>query len=159
MNNKERIVWILVTIIFLFLYLNERQEVDQIFEWVNKQNEQLIELDSILAEVGRYTISDSLAYESYDWIYDSEIRTLNDRGLTNPVVQLKEDLVNRDDLIPFEGVLGGTMRIYSMDQIRILPGRYAFAVFEDGHIQGFLILQYEVKDEQISWNIIESSLF
>lgn len=159
MNNIERIVWIIATILILFLYLNERQEVGQINEWVQKQNEQLLELDSVLTDIGSNTISDSLAHGSEDWVFDSEIRYLIDNGLTNPIIQLKEDLVNRDDLIPVDGVLGGTMRVYSTDQIRILPGRYVFAVFEDGHIQGNLILQYEVKDGQISWKIIESSLF
>lgn len=159
MNNFERTIWIIAIMLLLFLYLNERQEVEQINEWVQKQNEQLVELDSVLTNLSSPSISDSLANGSQDWVFDSEIRYLTDNGLSNPLIQLKEDLVNRDDLIPVEGVLGGTMRVYSTDQIRILPGRYVFAVFEDGHIQGNLILQYEVKDGQISWKIIESSLF
>lgn len=159
MNNIERIIWVVALIFVLFLYLNERQEVEQINKWVQKQNEQLLELDSVLSDLQSNSYSDSLANESNDWIFDSEIRYLTDNGLSNPVFQLKDDLVNRDDLIPVEGIMGGTMRIYSTDQIRILPGRYVFAVFEDGHKQGNIILQYEVKDGQISWKIIESSLF
>lgn len=159
MSNIERIIWIVATVIVLILYLNERQEVEQINNWVQRQNEQLLALDSVLTDLANNTITDSFENESPDWMFDSEIRYLIESGLSNPISQLKEDLVNRDDLIPVEGILGGTMRIYSTDQIRILPGRYVFAVFEDGHIQGNLILQYEVKDGQISWKIIESSLF
>ncbi len=159
MNSNERIVWIIATAVILFLYLNERQEVKQINNWVDKQNEQLLKIDSLLSTVLDDSLSTVSLPDSEDWIFDSEIRYLIENGLTNPVNQLKEDLTARDDLIPVEGVLGGTMRIYSTDQIRILPGRYVFAVFEDGHIQGNLILQYDVKDGQISWKIIESSLF
>lgn len=159
MKTIERIIWISLTSLILIFYLNERQEVNQINEWIDKQNEQLLELDSLLTDLRNDTTSNSLVLDSDDWIFDSEIRRLVENGLSNPISQLKEDLVNRNNLIPVEGVLGGTMRIYSTDQIRILPGRYVYAVFEDGHIQGNLILQYEVKDGQISWKIIESSLF
>lgn len=159
MKNLERVVWIVFVIIATALYLNERQELIQVNSWVDKQNEQLLKLDSVLSNIDIEVNSNSIVQDKHDWIFESELRYLTENGLNNPVQQLKEDLTNRDDLIPVEGVLGGTMRIYSTDQIRILPGRYVFAVFEDGHVQGNLILQYEVKNGQISWEIIESSVF
>lgn len=159
MKNRERVVWIFFVLLLTALYLNERQELSQVNSWVDKQNEQLLKLDSVLSNIDIEVNSNSIVQDKHDWIFESELRYLTENGLNNPVQQLKEDLTNRDDLIPVEGVLGGTMRIYSTDQIRILPGRYVFAVFEDGHVQGNLILQYEVKNGQISWEIIESSVF
>ena len=159
MKNRERVVWIACVLLATVLYLNARQELIQVNSWVDKQNEQLLKLDSLLNDIDINVNSNSIIQDKYDWIFDSELRYLTENGLNNPVQQLKVDLTNRDDLIPVEGVLGGTMRIYSTDQIRILPGRFVFAVFEDGHVQGNLILQYEVKNGQISWEIIESSVF
>jgi hypothetical protein len=159
MNNYERIIWILFSALLILLYLNERQEVNDINEWVSKQNEELVKLDSLISSVENNSNTDLIANTHSDWVFDSELRYLEEQGLTNPIAQLKEDLTKRDDLIPSEGVLGGTMRVYSTDQIRILPGRYVYAVFEDGHNQGSIILQYEVKDGQINWEIVESSLF
>lgn len=73
--------------------------------------------------------------------------------------RLKSDLMNREDLIPFEGRLGGTMDFYTPEAIRILSDRWVYAQFDDGHVQGGMLLEYSVgADGEISWRVIEARL-
>jgi hypothetical protein len=159
MKKYERLLWLFVLILIGFLYLNERQEVESIESWVIQQNEQLRLLDSLLINSEPDSSINLLASRSSDWLFAFEIQLLNDLGLSDPINDLKSDLMSNPSLIPYEGVLGGTIRVYTKDHIRLLPGRYVYAIFEDGHIQGAMILQYEVKDGSIRWEIIESRLF
>jgi uncharacterized coiled-coil protein SlyX len=70
---------------------------------------------------------------------------------------LKNDLKQRQDLIPYEGVLGGTMGFYDENQIRILNHRWVYAHFEDGHIGGEILLKYNIsEDGNIKWEVIDS---
>lgn len=73
-----------------------------------------------------------------------EIAMLKNDGLEDPLRQLRESLTARSDLIPYPGVLGGTMAFHD-DGIVLLSRPYAFATFEDGHEQGSMLLSYSVK--------------
>ncbi|HOV68789.1 MAG TPA: hypothetical protein PLZ84_00520 [Clostridia bacterium] len=77
-------------------------------------------------------------------------------GIT--VAQLKKDLLTHTELIPFEGVLGGTP-IYFGDTFRCLPGHHVFIYAEDGHICADMILSYEInKDKSINWKLVAYNL-
>ena len=63
------------------------------------------------------------------------------------------------ELIPYEGVLGGQMGFYDENGIQILDSRWVLADFEDGHIAGRMLLEYQVSNEgQISWKVLNSYL-
>ncbi|MFI5372954.1 MAG: hypothetical protein ACHQ52_15470, partial [Candidatus Eisenbacteria bacterium] len=70
---------------------------------------------------------------------------------------LKVDLMKHPELIPYPGVEGGTMGFYSADWIRILGGRWVFARFEDGHIGGTMLLEYQVRNGHITWKRIAAA--
>jgi len=68
------------------------------------------------------------------------------------------DLMKHPKLIPYDGVLGGTMGFYDPEGIHMLSGRWVFAGFDDGHINGYMLLSYSIKDGKISWEVIDSYL-
>jgi len=73
--------------------------------------------------------------------------------------RLKRDLMDREDLIPFEGRLGGTMDFYTADAIEVLSDSWVYAQFDDGHVQGGMLLEYSVgADGEINWRVIEARL-
>ena len=75
-------------------------------------------------------------------------------GLQDPVRDLTADLEKHNELIPYPGVLGGTMRF---TQVRVLSSKYALAAFEDGHVSGEAVLEYAVlPGGKISWKIVGS---
>lgn len=73
--------------------------------------------------------------------------------------RLKGDLMDREELIPFEGQLGGTMDFYDPDSIYILSDRWVYAEFTDGHVQGGMLLEYTLEPGgEVSWQVLEARL-
>jgi hypothetical protein len=88
-----------------------------------------------------------------------EIEGLQQKGLENPVADLVADLQNHPQLIPHKGVLGGTMAFGFAEKIYVLTEKYVLAYFEDGHIAGWMLLEYGVsKGGAIYWRVIDSYL-
>ncbi|HAC16544.1 MAG TPA: hypothetical protein DCE78_11460 [Bacteroidetes bacterium] len=161
MKLTERLIWLFAVLISLVFYFTAHQEVKNVESWIEQQNNELTLLDNALDSLVNDADSISLGSSALttDHLYDSDIRTLKNRGLDDPIRQIKQDLMEKSELISFDGILGGTMRIYQEEQIILLPGFYAMAVFEDGHIQGGMLLEYEVNMGEIKWTVIKTKLF
>ncbi|HHV64455.1 MAG TPA: DUF4362 domain-containing protein [Peptococcaceae bacterium] len=69
--------------------------------------------------------------------------------------EIINDLMQHPELIPYEGVLGGTMGFYDPESILVLSDRWVFAGFDDGHINGYMLLSYRISDGKISWEVID----
>jgi hypothetical protein len=83
---------------------------------------------------------------------DLKIDSIND-----PISYLKKDLIKRNDLIPYTGVLGGTMGFYDENSIHVLNYKWIYAYFEDGHIGGEMLLEYNIlEDGKINWKVIDA---
>lgn len=113
---------------------------------------QLDDLQAKLEEAGK-------KLENMTIIQSSEIEKLKQQGLTDPVKDLKTDLMKRGDLIPYKGTLGGTMNFYGEDDIFILSSKWVVANFEDGHTNGIMLLRYTVRDGKIHWRVMDSFLY
>jgi hypothetical protein len=88
-----------------------------------------------------------------------EKRELEAAGLTDPVNQLRSDLAAHSKMIPFPGVVGGTMGFYDREGIVLLPGRYVYAPADDGHIMAHTVLRYDVKPGgKIEWKLLDAHL-
>ena len=91
-------------------------------------------------------------------LWDHEIQRLREKGLEDPVNNLRDDLMSHPELIPYEGVLGGTMGFFR-SRIALLSLRWVYAEFEDGHIGGRCLLEYDVAPGgKITWSVIEAEL-
>lgn len=72
--------------------------------------------------------------------------------IENPEAFISEALKSDPELIPEEGVLGGTMQFIGTE---ILNERFIWAEFEDGHINGQAIYQYRLsKDGRPQFKLI-----
>ncbi len=88
-----------------------------------------------------------------------ETDELERKGLKDPVTEIKSDLMNHTELIPYPGTMGGTMRFTGPASIILLSGGYAHARFEDGHLGGECLLEFTVKpDATIQWKRIAARL-
>jgi hypothetical protein len=86
-----------------------------------------------------------------------DINEMRERGLRNPVQDIISDLQEHRDLIPYKGVLGGEMGFFDKNKIWVLTNKWVLAYFEDGHIGGYLLLEFLVHDNgRITWNRIAS---
>ena len=87
---------------------------------------------------------------------DVEIEELRSRGFADPARQLRDSLQTHPELIPYDGVHGGTM---SFNDIVLLQQSFAFAGFDDGHINGYMLLEYTILDSsRVSWKRLWSRL-
>ncbi len=81
------------------------------------------------------------------------------RGLKDPLKEIVADLQNHPELIPYKGIQGGRMGFYFADMIWVLNKKWVLAYFEDGHIGGWMLLEFKVSQGgKISWRVLESYL-
>lgn len=69
-----------------------------------------------------------------------------------------KDLELHPELIPYEGVLGGTMHWWHGESY-LLNEKWVYGYFEDGHINGYALLEYKINDDKtITWVVLDSYL-
>lgn len=176
----ERVIWIIICLALAaaLVYVVNRQQVPQSVDAAGYAAElgrleaKIDSLRSVLDEMqhalqpGDYDAAadtDDLSAEpatraGTGVLMQYEIRQFQSLGLENPEEDILMDLYNNPQLIPHEGVLGGTMRFHSMDDLKLINGSWAYARYEDGHITGEMLLEYQVgRNGTITWNIIRAT--
>lgn len=134
----ERIAWVLLTGLLIWLWNTSNREVASLTHLLE---EQYMRLERQTAHLDSLSKLPTVSQDSTD-------------------VSLKRDLMSRPDVITVPGILGGTMRIFAQDHIRILNDSWVYAEFEDGHIQGAGLFQYSHnQDGRVTWKLIESRVF
>ncbi len=68
---------------------------------------------------------------------------------------LRSSLLSRQDLIPWEGVLGGTMAIPGPESIWFLAPAWALVYVEDGHIAGYLLFRFQIRGDRVTWTLVD----
>lgn len=145
-------------LIYLVLSLDDERKVSELEEQVSELNDLnascLKHNDSLAMVVQELRIKNALP----PFLDKSQIEELQKRGLNDPVKEIRDDLVENPDLISRSSVLGGRMDFYFRDGIHILNDRWVFAYFEDGHIEGALLLKYTLDEEgKIYWEVLDET--
>lgn len=97
-------------------------------------------------------LKDSLGY----WkVYSKPQVELTEKGIENPAMFITNNLLSNQSIIPFKGVLGGNMMI---QRVSLLGDHWAIASFEDGHIGGYMLLSFSVKDTTVKWKLLDVNL-
>lgn len=83
---------------------------------------------------------------------DSDRREL-DLG-ANPERRILQELGKHPELIPQDAVLGGTMQFVLQESV-VLNRHWVLAVFEDGHVRGQALFEYQIDEEaKFTWKIL-----
>jgi hypothetical protein len=99
----------------------------------------------------------SQSTESKNLIDDFQLKKLEKKGLKDPINDLRNDLIQHPELIPYKGVLGGTVGFgEDPDSIIILNEKWILAVFSDGHFEGVMLLEFNILNNKIMWKVIDS---
>ncbi len=73
---------------------------------------------------------------------------------------IKDDLINRATILDIKGVKGGKIAFNNPDKINILSEKWVMAYFDDGHIDGLVLLEYKIESSgKISWRVIDVYLY
>lgn len=116
-------------------------------------------IDSLLFETDLLQDSIRKLHQSWDdsgnrWFNKFEMQNLQAKGLKLSEDEIIKDLYNFKEIIPHQGILGGTTYF---EQIELVGDRYAITTFSDGHFMGYGIFQYSVKDStHLIWKHIHS---
>lgn len=81
---------------------------------------------------------------------------LQSKGFKGDPKAIVSDLTKHSELIPYEGILGGTMGFYDENAIYILTDQWVLASFSDGHTGGYMLLKYDWNDGKFSWKVMDS---
>ncbi len=152
------IIPLIIAIIFFILFIQTNDELYQyeikyqkFVESYNKEKAGLIEQNNNLKRLLQIRKDDMPNNISLE---DLDIERLREKGLSSPVQNILMDLKNHKELIPYEGILGGTMRFYDKE-CWVLNNKWVFAYFEDGHYGGYMLLEYNVAENgKINWKRI-----
>jgi len=157
-SHRERFFWICFTIaltvltfVLLLKNINYKSELT-----VVQQREKMLvtEIEGLKNSLQE---SEKLV-KSQPKLYSWEIERLKKKELQDPIKDIISDLMKHKKLIPYKGVLGGTMGFHHERNIHILTSKWVFASFDDGHIGGNMLLEYQVDEGKISWRVIDSYL-
>ncbi len=76
--------------------------------------------------------------------------------IQDPKKHITEALKQQKDLIPLDPVLGGTMEFR---QVQVITENWVLAVYDDGHVQGKSIFEYELQENnKITFKEVASRL-
>jgi len=163
-KSKERIIGIgllvvilAIALIIVLRYQSELNNLEQKKTSLSNDNTQLQQQNSDYATQIVELKSQIKKFEAgnYD---ETTMLGLQRKGFTGQLKDIVADLKMHPELIPYKGILGGTVGFYSDNDIHILVNRWVVAYFEDGHISGHMLLRYEINSGSISWEVIDSYL-
>lgn len=167
-KQRERIIWIILLLVIIAgsaLVIAKFQttltEVNQTVKdleeekitWTQREADLTTEILNLKARVVKQT-EEINKHPGADPTIAIELER---KGLNGGPDQVVADLLKHNELIPYEGVLGGKMAFFK-DNTYVISDKWVLAYFEDGHMNGNMLLGYSVKSGIISWKVIDSYL-
>lgn len=164
MKNTERIFWLgslavilAVSLFVVIQYQTKLSNTEQLRISLSNDNtllrqkhgEYATQVAELKGEIEKFKLA------NYD---KTTILGLQRKGFTGQLKDIVDDLKMHTELIPYKGILGGTMGFYGDNDIHVLTNRWVFAYFQDGHISGYMLLRYDINNGSISWKVIDSYL-
>ncbi len=158
-SKRPGIFWLVIVMVFFIVSIILIGKVirlnSQLEQFQEAQSTLVMRVDSLRALTQTAVRSEG---DIPTLLTSFDIAQMQRRGLEDPVKAIRGDLQNSSDLIEQEGVLGGTMQFYE-DRIYVLTNRWVLAYFDDGHIAGYMWLEYSVNAEgEIAWQVKDSYL-
>lgn len=100
------------------------------------------------------TLKELRSTENYWFANEHEGTAFIEKGINDPKISIEKALREKPDLIPFEAVLGGTMRF---GNIKILSDKWVIADYDDGHVTGKSIYRYQLTpNKTFAFELVDS---
>lgn len=151
-------VVIALLLLYLVFSLGEEDKISALDNRVAEQ-ERLIAIyaqrnDSLAVLLQEISVTGAVP----PFLDQEQLKNLVAKGLSDPVRDIRQDLVKSSAIINMEAVHGGNMGFYFHDGIHILNEKWVFAYFEDGHIAGAMLLKYEInEDGSLRWEVLDET--
>jgi hypothetical protein len=166
--KRERIVWFILLLVIIagsFLVVSKFQTtltvvnktVKELEEEKTSLKEREVNLTIEISDLNAKLVKQTEDIKKPPGIDPAVVIELERKGLTGGPDEVVADLLKHTELIPYEGVLGGKMAFFKANTY-VISDKWVLAYFEDGHINGNMLLSYSVKNGNISWKVIDSYL-
>ncbi len=153
---KEK--WILFLALIVLLLSAASGVIFWRYTRVLEQNALMNEkLDLALKELDRARSAGKAVLET-DPLPVPDWEKMKSGSLPDPRSHTLESLLVREDLIPWKGIHGGTMKIYDPSLVWFIGPRWCLAWVEDGHIGGYMLLRFDPGTEKPQWRLLDSEL-
>lgn len=120
--------------------------------YIEKQDMQLKILENQIAQIEQTKARQD---QSQQGIKDDKLWFWESLDYPQSPEALIGSLKGQNELIPFEGVLGGTP-FFVLENAQILDQTYVYVPIEDGHVMGGMILKYVfLSDSKIEWTVVD----
>jgi len=149
----ERLAWLgfmLFFVVVLAIYIARGIGLERD---VTQTNRELLEAQIRLAQYTQHEVPRPV----HLGLTNAQVQAMQRRGIARPEPQLRDSLMAQPQLIPHEPVLGGQMH-FLPEGIHVLNDRWVLATFEDGHVRGHMLLEYEVLHGNVTWQAVDSYL-
>lgn len=153
LKTSERLVWLgfmLFFVIVLAIYIARGAGLEQDLAQANRD---LLQAQMELSEYTRHEVPRPVELG----LTNAHIQDLQRRGMARPQERLRDDLVDRPELIPHEPA-GDRALEFRPDGVHVLNHRWALAHFEGETLHGQMLLAYEVVHGNVHWEVLESTL-
>ncbi|MGC9371930.1 MAG: hypothetical protein ACP5DY_01270 [Thermovirgaceae bacterium] len=122
----------------------------------------LSEIRSLEAEIDDHVLREKLLEEKNERCREAvppgpDWKERITESISDPRDHVLDDLLSRRDLVPWEGVLGGTMKIHRGQDVWFFGPSWCLAYAEDGHIGGYMLLSYEIEETKVEWKLLEAA--
>jgi hypothetical protein len=166
--KRERIVWFILLLVIIagsFLVVSKFQTtltvvnktVKELEEEKTLLKEREVNLTIEISDLNAKLVKQTEDIKKLPGVDPAVVIELERKGLTGGPDEVVADLLKHTELIPYEGVLGGKMAFFKANTY-VISDKWVLAYFEDGHINGNMLLSYSVKNGNISWKVIDSYL-
>lgn len=131
-----------------------RQELREDLQRAVAENVHLKEQARQIQQRNESLEKESMAWKQQERLIPSlepfTLDAIKGAGITDPELLL-ESLRQNPGVIPEGAVLGGTMQF---TRIGIIDSHWVYGAYEDGHIAGAAVFQWEIQDSRINWTPI-----
>ena len=167
MRSKSWLRWVgvvgfvvlLASLLAVYQYYDKLEDLNAQNAFLLEENEELKEKNADYSATINQLKQDLLAStttRSLGGLDQAMVSELQRKGLKGDPQAITADLLKHPELIPYEGILGGTMFFAKLE---LLTDQWVLAYFEDGHINGYMLLKYELSNGNIRWEVLDSYLF
>ncbi len=111
---------------------------------LDAQQNQIDQLENAIVQSGE---SEEVESE-LPWFWDLYAYPVSPKTLVS-------SLQGQEALIPYEGVLGGTI-FFVLEEAQIIDPVYVYVPIEDGHMLGGVLLKYKIRSaNQVEWQFVD----
>jgi len=169
--TREKYLWIflsaflfIISVLLLYYAYRARGEISAYDEnltncsiALDDAEKDLISVNEKLEQVRRELQASRFGGAGDNMVPRKYLDEFKEKGLTSPLSNIKRDLIEHPELIPFESTRNHTWSFYNPKEIYVISPKLVFANISNRSSNGWVLLEYKVNNGgKITWKRINA---